>query len=124
VATLEKNPLAPTARLCLGEFLRLNGFDWFPFDAPLEQGLGSSRPLFPGMPITRQAIYRGVIADPAASAADKAYALFRAVNCYAPAGSNGCGGEEVALSQRKAWFQRLKREYPQSRWARELKYYW
>ena len=124
VATLERNPLQPTARLCLGEFLRLNGFDWFPFDQPLEHGLGSSKPLFPGTPITRQAIYAGVIADPMASAADKAYALFRAVNCYAPAGSNGCGGQEVPLAKRKAWFQRLKRDYPQSRWARELKYYW
>ena len=124
VATLETAPLAPTARLCLGEFLRSNGFDYFPFDEPLEQGLGSSKSLFPGTPVTRQAIYRGVIADPAASAADKAYALFRAVNCYAPAGSNGCGGEEAPLATRKAWFQRLKRDYPQSRWARELKYYW
>jgi hypothetical protein len=124
VATLEKRPLAPTARLCLGEFLRENGFDDFPFDAPLEQGLGSSKPLFPGTPITRQAIYRGVIADPAASAADKAYALFRAVHCYGPAGYNSCGGEDAPLSTRKAWFQRLKRDYPQSRWARELKYYW
>jgi hypothetical protein len=124
VATLEKRPLAPTARLCLGEFLRANGFDYFPFDAPLEQGLGSSKPLFPGTPITRQAIYAGVIADPAASAADKAYALFRAVWCYGPAGYNGCGGEDAPLATRKAWFQRLKRDYPQSRWARELKYYW
>jgi hypothetical protein len=124
VATLEKSPLAPTARLCLGEFLRENGFDWLPFDDPLEQGLGSSKPLFPGTPITRQAIYRGVIADPRASAADKAYALFRAVNCYAPASLNACGGEDAALAERKAWFQRLKRDYPQSRWARELKYYW
>ena len=124
VATLERAPLAPTARLCLGEFLRSNGFDYFPFDEPLEQGLGSSKSLFPGTPVTRQAIYRRVIADPAASPADKAYALFRAVNCYAPAGSNGCGGEEAPLATRKAWFQRLKRDYPQSRWARELKYYW
>jgi hypothetical protein len=124
VATLERNPLAPTARLCLGEFLRDNGFDYFPFDEPLEQGLGSSRPQFPGTPVTRQAIYRGVIADPAASAPDKAYALFRAVNCYAPTGINGCGGQDAPLAERKGWFQRLKRDYPQSRWARELRYYW
>ena len=124
VATLERSPLAPTARLCLGEFLRENGFDWFPFDQPLPEGLGSSRPLFPGTPITRQTIYRGVMADPKAGPSDKAYALFRAVRCYAPAGINGCGGADAPLGERKAWFQRLKRDYPQSRWARELKYYW
>ena len=53
-----------------------------------------------------------------------AYALFRAVWCYGPAGYNGCGGEDAPLATRKAWFQRLKRDYPKSRWARELKYYW
>jgi hypothetical protein len=30
----------------------------------------------------------------------------------------------VPVAQRKAWFLRLKREYPSSRWAQELKYYW
>jgi len=124
VATLEKSPLAPTARLCLGEFLRANGFDYFPFDQPLEQGLGSSKPLFPGSPLVRQAIYRQVMDDPMASAEDRAYALYRAVNCYAPSGNNDCGGDAVDVAVRKGWFQRLKREYPKSRWATELKYYW
>jgi hypothetical protein len=28
------------------------------------------------------------------------------------------------LAQRKAWFSRLKRGYPSSRWAKELIYWW
>lgn len=55
---------------------------------------------------------------------DKALALNRAVRCYAPGGNNSCSGTEVELAQRRAWYFRLKREYPQSRWARDLKYYW
>lgn len=46
---------------------------------------------------------------------DKAYALFRAVNCYAPSGANACGGKGVDAVVRKAWFQRLKRHYPNPR---------
>jgi hypothetical protein len=30
----------------------------------------------------------------------------------------------VAKSQRQAWFQRLKRDYPNSEWAKQLRYYW
>ncbi len=69
-------------------------------------------------------IYKAIIADPKAPAPDKAYALFRAINCYATSGNNSCGGTEVVIAQRKAWFTRLKKEYPTSRWAQELRYYW
>jgi len=50
--------------------------------------------------------------------------LFRAVNCYAPSGFNACGGEDVPVAQRKAWFDRLRREFPMSPWTQKLKYYW
>ena len=62
--------------------------------------------------------------DPAASPDDRALALNRAIRCYAPVGNNSCDGTEVSLAMRRAWFNRLKAEYPQSRWAKELKYYW
>jgi hypothetical protein len=65
-----------------------------------------------------------VIADRAATADDKAFALNRAVRCYAPGGNNSCSGTEVEQAQRKAWYLRLKRDYPQSRWATTLKNYW
>ena len=53
-----------------------------------------------------------------------AYALYRAVNCYAPSGNNQCGGADVPQEQRRAWFQQLKRDYAGSQWAQKLRYYW
>jgi hypothetical protein len=86
--------------------------------------LGGSPSLFPGKAFSRLEIYRGVIADPKASAGAKSYALFRAVRCYAPGGYNSCGGAEASKVQRKAWFMQLKRDYPNSIWAAESTYYW
>jgi hypothetical protein len=69
-------------------------------------------------------LYRSVIADGKATAEEKAFALNRAVRCYSPSGYNHCGGADVELPQRRAWFNRLKSAYPQSEWAKSLKYYW
>lgn len=126
VAALARNAADTKARLCLGEFYRINGFDYLEANAiaPDADELGGSAPLFPGKAAYRGKIYADIIADPRAPAGDKAYALFRAVNCYAPSGNNECGGAEAPESQRKAWFQRLKREFPDSEWARQLRYYW
>jgi len=126
VATLARNPRDAKARLCLGEFYRLNGFDDLQtFAAPPEADqLGGGASQFPGKPVQRDGLYAAVIADPAAAPAEKAYALYRAVNCYAPSGYNACGGADVAQSRRKAWFQRLKQDYPNSEWAKKLRYYW
>ncbi len=125
-ALLTKNPKDVKGRLCLGEFYRLNGFDDFGSYSPTADGgeLGSGKELFPGTAIPRGSFYRSIMADPAATPNDKAYALYRAVRCYAPAGYNSCGDEEVPIEQRKAWFNTLKRDYPASKWARELKYFW
>lgn len=123
--TLAKTPADVHASLCLGEFARLNGYDGFVLDRqPAATELGGSPSQFPGKPFARQAIYQRVMADPAASPQDRAYALYRAVNCYAPSGANDCGGEDVPTATRKAWFTRLKREYPTSPWAQSLQYYW
>ncbi len=56
--------------------------------------LGGTPSDFPGKPYARLETYRAIIADPKAAppVADKAYALYRAVRCYAPAGNNACGG--------------------------------
>lgn len=125
--TLAANPGDVRAQLCLGDFLRLNGFDdfqgmyWLDPDAG---GLGSGPDRFGGSARPRAAIYPAVLASARASADDKAYALFRSVMCYAPSGNNSCGGAEVPRSQRQAWYNQLKRQYPASRWAKALKYYW
>ncbi|WP_157081305.1 hypothetical protein [Novosphingobium naphthalenivorans] len=125
-ATLAVNPADVKARLCLAEFYRLNGFDDYLVGGggPAADQLGGTPDLFPGTPVTRAGLYAGVLAARGASAEDTAYALYRSVRCYAPSGGNSCGGEGVPLAQRKAWFQRLKREYPKSQWAIALKYYW
>ena len=86
--------------------------------------LGGAPSQFPGPVYARLEIYKQLIADPKTGAADKAYTLYRAVRCYAPSGNNHCGGEDVGQPVRKAWFQRLKQDYPSSPWAKELKYYW
>ena len=122
---LAVSPMAIRPRLCLGEFIRRKGFDGWSsgYDAQYRP-LSRPRNHFPGQPLERMNIYRSVMSSAAASADDKAFALNRAIRCYAPAGSSSCGGEDVPASTRKAWFDRLKRDYPQSSWARDLKYYW
>jgi hypothetical protein len=124
-ATLAASPANAKARLCLAEFWRLNGFDYYLAGTrPKADELGGSAPLFPGKPTARSALYAAVLADRTAAPEDIAYALYRSVQCYAPSGNNACGGEDVPQTQRKAWFQRLKRDYPTSRWASDLKYFW
>jgi hypothetical protein len=125
VATkLAANPVDTHARLCVAEFARANGFDYSAIDTPppAEELGGTS--LFPGAPFSRLEIYKAIMADARAPAPDKAYALYRAVRCYAPSGHNSCGGTDVPVAQRKAWFQRLKAEFAASPWAKDLEYYW
>jgi hypothetical protein len=119
--------------MCLAEFARTQGFDagssWPDLPQSLDvlppkDELGGTASMFPGKAFSRLEIYKGVIADPVAPATSKAYALYRAVYCYAPAGYNSCGGVEVPISQRKAWFNQLKKTYPASPWAVKLKYHW
>jgi hypothetical protein len=122
---LAYSPGDAKAMLCVGEFMRANGFDGIALDGQLSADqLGGTPSLFVGAPYSRLEAYQLVMAAPRASAEDKAYALFRAINCYAPSRNNSCGGKGVEPAQRKAWFQRLKRDYPKSRWAQELDYYW
>ena len=112
----------PTARLCLADFVRLNQVVTYVTSPPDE--LGGSPSLFPGGNFVRMDTYTAVLANARSSRNDKAYALFRAVNCYAPSGNNDCGGKDVPLAQRKSWFTTLKRDYAGTRWANELQYYW
>lgn len=123
---LAANAGDPAARLCLGEFLRLNGFDGFDAldDNPGKHALGGVARDFKGKALDRASIYQGLITNRASPANERAYALYRMVYCYAPSGINDCGGTDVELPQRRAWFQQLKREYPRSVWAQKLDVYW
>ncbi len=130
---LASAPKDAPSLLCLGEFVRLNGMDqgasWPDISGSLDQTppkdqLGGMPSQFPGKRFSRLEVYKSIVADPAASANSKAYALYRAVYCYAPSGYNSCGGVEVPVATRKAWFNQLKKNYPSSPWATKLKYYW
>lgn len=126
-AALAKNPADVRGRLCLGDFYRLNGLDSMAgqYDPPPKRHeLGGSAKGFAAPRIYRSAFYSAVIADRSAGANDRAYALYRAVMCYAPSGMNACGGTDVPQAQRKAWFQQLKRDYPTNPWAKKLRFYW
>jgi TolA-binding protein len=124
-AKLAKNPKAPKPQLCLADFMRANGFDQNLLDTqPEADALGGTTSLFKGAPTARLDVYKALIAGAKTAPEDKAYALYRAVRCYAPAQINSCGGEDVPQSQRKAWFQQLKKRYSNSKWARQLEGYW
>jgi hypothetical protein len=125
-ATLARDPRDTRARLCVGDFHRLNGFDGFDQldTSPEKERLGGAASEFPGARLDRGTFYADVINDARTQPVDRAYALYRAIRCYAPTGDNGCGGTEVDIAQRRAWFQRLKRDFPESPWAKKLQFYW
>lgn len=130
-ATLSANPKDPRAQLCLGEFIRTHSMDPDFYgvseylDTPRNSDeLGGHPAPFGGKRFSRLDAYKAVIANPAAGAENRAYALHRAIRCYAPSGMNGCDDSEQSQAQRKAWFQQLKREFPASPWSKKLNVYW
>ncbi len=129
--TLSTKPKDARSLLCLGEFVRLNGLDPDYYgvtssldELPKRDELGGTPSQFPGTRFSRLSAYKAVAADAAAGPENRAYALYRAVNCYAPSGYNGCDSTEVSKAQRKSWFDQLKGQYPTSVWAKKLRYYW
>ncbi|TKK33409.1 outer membrane assembly lipoprotein YfiO [Pseudomonas sp. CFBP13528] len=124
-ATLQQDAKNPHALNCFGEFILRNGLDGMPLEHPRAAGsLGSTASDFKGETFSRLDGYKQVIANAKAPKTDKAYALFRAINCYAPAGYNSCGGEDVAPAVRKGWFRQLKSGYADTQWGKSLQYYW
>ncbi|HHY6929989.1 TPA: hypothetical protein ACV4T7_003930 [Burkholderia ambifaria] len=138
-AALQQNPADAKGLNCLADFVRLH-----PPAAGLESDavppwmrnasaaaatrvpptLGGAPSQFAGKPYERMSSYVTVIADAQASANDRAYALYRSIKCYAPGGSNECGGKDVPKNVRKRWFDTLKTAYPGTPWAQKLRYYW
>lgn len=124
-AALHNNEKDPQSLNCMGEFILRNNLDGMPLDEPRSADvLGGTAPGFAGQVFARQTAYQAVIANPKAGHEDKAYALFRAINCYAPSGNNGCGGKAVEPSVRKVWFKQLKNGFADTRWGKSLQYYW
>ena len=124
-ATLARNPKDPQGLVCLDEVIRIGGLDGDALDTPPPKDeLGGAPSLFPGGSYSRLESYKALLADRKTPGEVRAYVLYRAVECYAPSGYDHCGGKDVPQSQRKAWFQALKSDYPGSAWAQRLKYYW
>jgi hypothetical protein len=125
VKALTGAPHSPHNLLCLGEFARANGLDGNPLNssAPGDE-LGGAPTLFPGQTFARLDAYKLIIADAKAAAAERAYALYRAINCFGPSGNNRCDGKDAPQSERARWFHTLKSDYPKSEWAVAQKYYW
>jgi hypothetical protein len=124
-AALANDATAPRSLNCMGEFILRNRLDGMPLDQRRRADtLGGTAPGFAGTVFSRHGAYQAVLANPGAGHEDKAYALFRVINCYAPSGYNGCGGKDVEPSVRKAWFKQLKSRFGDTRWGQSLQYYW
>lgn len=124
IRELRQSPQSAHGLLCLGDFIRSENLDDFEDGAPEENEVAGGKEIFPGSEFSRGEIYKSLIAKRGISDRDRAYALFRSINCYAPTGLNQCGGQDVSVSQRKQWFNKLKSDYDNTSWAKSLKYYW
>ena len=123
--TLQGDAKNPQGLNCIGEFILRNNLDGMPLEQARAAGsLGSTTSDFKGETFSRLDGYKRVIADAKAPKNDKAYALFRAINCYAPAGYNSCGGQDVEPGVRKAWFRQLKSGFADTQWGKSAQYYW
>lgn len=123
---LQQDPHQPQGLICLGEFIANNHLGWKLYGA-LDDSFGGALGAggdFAGKIFTQQKAYREVLDSPKAVADEKAYALYRLVNCYGPSGNNSCGDSEVDPAQRKKWFQQLKTQYAKTQWAQQQKYFW
>jgi len=124
VRRLATAPDDPTSLNCVGEFFYRFEDQLNPGAKPAQDELGGTSDGFPGKARTRLDYYLGVIANPAARGDAEAYALYRAVNCFAASGSNHCGDQDIPKEQRKRWFDRLKQTYKDNVWGRSQKYWW
>jgi hypothetical protein len=127
---LAKNADDPLGLICLGDFINANDLDYGAELSGTSSSkasgpvLGSAPSGFSGKNFSRGEAYKTVLASGSATPDLKAYALYRSIKCYSPAGNNHCGGKDVEKGVRKGWFQTLKTRYPNSKWAKALKYYW
>jgi hypothetical protein len=124
LADLSGTKPPPRALLCLGERLRnLEDGSINPRE-PYKYQLGNTNDGFDIKRLTRLSLYLAIIGNTAAQGEDEAFALRRALYCFATSGYNHCGEEEIPVEQRKAWFTKLKSKYKSSPWSIKQKYFW
>jgi hypothetical protein len=116
---------SPTrALLCLGERLRTLEDSFITPHTPYQDQLGNTDDGFNIKRLTRLSLYLAIIGNTSAQGEDEAFALRRALYCFATSGYNHCGAEEIPVEQRKAWFNKLKSKYKSSPWSIKQKYFW
>lgn len=119
VNQLAQTPKDSLLNVCLGEYFRSEqGYSLQQLSYNEKQTSNFSGKIF-----ARGQIYQDLIKSSSKSDL-QAYALYRAIQCYAPSGINDCGGNEVNKTIRKQWFDQIKTDYPNTSWAKSLKYYW
>jgi len=119
VNQLAQTPKDPLLNVCLGEYFRSEqGYSLQQLSYNEKQTSNFSGKIF-----ARGQIYQDLIKSSSKSDL-QAYVLYRVIQCYAPSGINDCGGNEVNKSVRKQWFDQIKTDYPNTSWAKSLKYYW
>lgn len=119
VNQLAKTPKDSLLNVCLGEYFRSEqGYSLQQLSYNEKQTSNFSGKIF-----ARGQIYQDLIKSSSKSDL-QAYALYRAIQCYAPSGINDCGGNDSNKSVRKQWFDKIKTDYPNTSWAKSLKYYW
>lgn len=119
VNQLAQAPKDPLLNVCLGEYFRSEqGYSLQQLSYNEKQTSNFSGKIF-----ARGQIYQDLIKSSSKSDL-QAYALYRAIQCYAPSGINDCGGNEVNKTVRKQWFDQIKTDYTNTSWAKSLKYYW
>lgn len=117
---LQVNPKDLSLNLCLGEYARSSqAYTILNLNYLPDHSLQS----FKGTYFARGDVYKNIIKTGTKSELT-AYALYRAIQCYAPSGNNECQDKDVNKSVRKQWFDQIKRDYPETSWAKSLKYYW
>lgn len=119
VNQLVQTPKDSLLNVCLGEYFRSEqGYSLQQLSYNEKQTSNFSGKIF-----ARGQIYQDLIKSSSKSDL-QAYVLYRAIQCYAPSGINDCGGNEVNKTVRKQWFDQIKTDYPNTSWAKSLKYYW
>lgn len=136
ITRLSQNPQDRLQKLCLSEFMYDTYLDNYLGDGDLDYYqpdeakktyqypyLGNIPSRFAGNTLNRLDIYQSTFASGQKDELS-AYALHRAIGCFASSGNNQCSNQDIPIATRKGWFNRLKSDFANANWAKNQKYYW